>query len=222
MRGREVTTPRATSEYVGILDSFALLLKVEGLRPHTISCYVREARRLGEHTNWLPLAKLGTEHVRSYLAWLSGRVAPKTVAEAQFGLRRFFRFLLAEGEIDADPTADIKLVRYRVTPQPTYSPDGVSLLIKACDSTATTGSDIGQSSPYFSIPACGSASWSPWACLTGGSRTVQVDGKTGVRVVPLGDTSVLAVQRYVRKCGLAATHCGEASEDGSQNRACSR
>ena len=35
-------------DYVIYLDSFALSLKVEGLRPHTISCYLRDVRRLGE------------------------------------------------------------------------------------------------------------------------------------------------------------------------------
>ena len=38
-------------DYVIYLDSFALSLKVEGLRPHTISCYVRDARRLGAHAS---------------------------------------------------------------------------------------------------------------------------------------------------------------------------
>ena len=40
--------------YVSHLDSFALSTKVEGMRPHAITCYVREARRLGERTGWIP------------------------------------------------------------------------------------------------------------------------------------------------------------------------
>ena len=38
-------------DYVIYLDSFALSLKVEVLRPHTISCYVRDARRLVNKRN---------------------------------------------------------------------------------------------------------------------------------------------------------------------------
>ena len=30
-------------------------------------------------------------------------------------------------------------------------------------------------------------------------KQVKVDGKTGVRVVPLGDASILAIQRYTRR-----------------------
>ena len=80
--------PDTAVGYVGYLDSFALALKVEGLRPHTISCYVRDARRLGESTGWICPSKLNTDHVRSYIDWLSGRVVPKTVTEAQHGLRK--------------------------------------------------------------------------------------------------------------------------------------
>ena len=112
-------------DYVIYLDSFALSLKVEGLRPHTISCYVRDARRLGELTGWVTPSKLTSGHVRSYIDWLSERVAPPTVTSAQLGLRRFFRFLVDEQDIASDPSAKIKLVRFRVAPQPTYSPCNV-------------------------------------------------------------------------------------------------
>jgi len=134
-----VADARVTPGYTGLLDSFALSLRVEGLRPHTVSCYLRDARRLGEHSAWLPVAKLRVEHVKSYLDCLSERVAPNTVAEAQFGLRRFFRYLIAEGEIEADPIVAIKPVKYRVSPQPTYSPVEVSQLIKVCDSSTANG-----------------------------------------------------------------------------------
>ena len=90
-------------DYVIYLDSFALSLKVEGLRSHTISCYVRDARRLGELTGWVTPSKLTSGHVRSYIDWLSERVAPPTVTSAQLGLRRFFRFLVDEQDIASDP-----------------------------------------------------------------------------------------------------------------------
>jgi|ETNmetMinimDraft_11_1059920.scaffolds.fasta_scaffold33614_2 hypothetical protein len=35
--------------YIGYVSSFELALKIEGLRPHTVSCYVREAKRLLVH-----------------------------------------------------------------------------------------------------------------------------------------------------------------------------
>ena len=113
-------------DYVIYLDSFALSLKVEGLRPHTISCYLRDVRRLGECSGWVTPASLTAKYVRNYIEWLSGRVAAPTVTSAQLGIRRFFRFLIDDGEIKSDPSAKIKLVRFRVAPQPTYSPPEIS------------------------------------------------------------------------------------------------
>ena len=44
--------------------------------------------------------------------------------------------LVKEDEIETDPTASIKLVRYRVSPQPTYTLDDVRRLMSACGDTS--------------------------------------------------------------------------------------
>ena len=188
--------------YVIYLDSFALSLKVEGLRPHTISCYVRDAYRLGKRSGWIPPAKLKSNHVRDYIDWLSARVQPSTVTAAQLGLRRFFRFLVDEQEIARDPSAKIKLVRFKVEPQPTYSASEIAQLLQACDQTSVngvrdkaivtvlfdTGVRVGE------LVSMGMPDWI--------NRTVTVNGKTGVRIVPLGDTSLVEIQRYQRRWKL--------------------
>ena len=74
-----------------------------------------------------------TSDIRDYVAALQQNRAPKTVREAHLGLRRFIRFLVREGEIRRDPTSDMKLMRYRVDPQPTYSEAEVKRLLAACD-----------------------------------------------------------------------------------------
>ena len=50
-------------DYVIYLDSFALSLKVEGLRPHTISCYLWDVRRLGECSGWVTPASLKAQEL---------------------------------------------------------------------------------------------------------------------------------------------------------------
>jgi site-specific recombinase XerD len=189
--------------YVGYVSSFELALKIEGLRPHTISCYVREAKRLGEHCDWPPVTKLTPSDIRSYLDQLGKSVVPKTVTEAQLGLRRFFRFLLAEGEIKTDPSKEIRLVRYRAVPQPTYSPAEVSQLLSACPKSThagirdhalvtvlfDTGVRVGE------LVSMGMPDWD--------TRTVVVDGKTGIRTILLGDSALLATHRYVRRWGIS-------------------
>ena len=192
------TSDRAVG-YVGYVSSFELALKIEGLRPHTVSCYVREAKRLGEHCDWPPVTKLTPSDIRSYLDQLGKSVVPKTVTEAQLGLRRFFRFLLSEGEIKSDPSREIRLVRYRVVPQPTYSPAEVSLLLAACRSSTSIGArDRALVTVLFDtgvrvgeLVSMGLPDWD--------ARTVVVDGKTGIRTIPLGDAALLATHRYVRR-----------------------
>ena len=176
--------PNRAVGHVSYLDSFALSPKVEGLRPHTISCYVREVRRLGERTDWIGPANIKTDHIRSYIDWLSGPVKPKTVAAAQLGLRRYFRFLIDEKEIEQDPSACIKLVRFRTDPQPTYTNYEIQKLISACDQSTQNGvRDQAMITVLFDtgvrvgeLVSRGIPDWS--------NRVVQVDGKTGVRQVP--------------------------------------
>jgi len=188
--------------YVGEIDSFALALKVEGLKPHTVSCYVREARRLGEHAGWIPPAQVTAEHVRAYIGDLASRVGPKTVHEAQLGLRRFFRFLMAEGEVDADPTASVKLTKYRVTPQPTYCEREVRSLISSCDRSTPEG--IRDRAMLITLYDTGvrAGELVSMAIPDWSARQVPVDGKGGVRFVPLGDASLLAIQSYVRRWAI--------------------
>jgi site-specific recombinase XerD len=193
-------------DYVIYLDSFALSLKVEGLRPHTISCYLRDVRRLGECSGWVTPASLTAKHVRNYIEWLSGRVAAPTVTSAQLGIRRFFRFLIDEGEIKSDPSAKIKLVRFRVAPQPTYSPSEISQIVRTCDlSTANGVRDRAIITVLFDtgvrVGELVSMGMPDWV-----SHTATVDGKTGVRVVPLGDTAFAEIQRYQRRWKLSDSY----------------
>ena len=100
-----------------LIRGFRLALTVEGLKPHTVDNYVRDVERFAQHQPD-PLQATSAD-VRAYILTLQEQRAPKTVYETQLGLRRFYRFLLREGDIDRDPTSTMKLVRYRVDPQPT-------------------------------------------------------------------------------------------------------
>ena len=185
--------------YVIFLDSFALSLKVEGLRPHTISCYVRDAYRLGERSGWIAPSKLTATHVRGYIDWLTPRVQPSTVTAAQLGLRRFFRFLVDEREIAHDPSEKIRLVRFKVEPQPTYSPTEIARLLSTCDLTTANGvRDKAIVTVLFDtgvrVGELVSMQDLDWA-----NKSITVNGKTGVRFVPLSDTALMEIQRYQRR-----------------------
>jgi len=197
-----LTNTRNFIIYLELIEAFGLTLKVEGLRPHTISCYLRDAKRFVESVGETSPSDLKTDHVRRFLQAFGKTVSPRTVASAQLGLRRFFRFLVDEGEIKRDPSATIRLKRYRTKPQPTYSPSEISVLIAACDTTTDagirdramltvlfdTGVRVGEL-VFMRMP-----NWD--------TNVVSVDGKTGVRIIPLGVTSQVAIRRYVRRWGI--------------------
>lgn len=171
--------------------------------PHTRSCYARDVLRLGERSGWISPVKLNSTHIRSYLDWLSTQLKPSTVKIAQLAIRRFFKYLLAEHEISTDPTAKIKLPKVKVTPQPTYNINEIYQLLGACDQTTwngvrnkalitvlfDTGVRVGE--------LC-SMDTPDWV-----NRTVEVNGKTGFRLVPLGETTIVEVHRYVRRWGIS-------------------
>lgn len=192
----------SADNYAIYVDSFVLALKVEGITPHTRSCYARDVLRLGERSGWISPVKINATHIRNYIDWLSGRVKPSTAKIAQLALRRFFKYLLAEQEIETDPTAKIKLPRVRATPQPTYNINEIYQILGACDQTTwngvrnkaivtvlfDTGVRVGDL-VSMEIP--------DWA-----NRTVEVNGKTGHRVVPLGETTIIQIHRYARRWGI--------------------
>ena len=122
-----------------LIRAFRLALTVEGLRPHTVYNYTHCAENFGVHFRSRKPKSISTSDIRTYLAGFQEDHAPKTVYEVQLALRRFFRFLVREGEISRDPTASMKLVRYRVDPQPTYTEAEVKRLLAACDPRTREG-----------------------------------------------------------------------------------
>jgi integrase/recombinase XerD len=183
-----------------LIRGFRLALTVEGLKSHTVDNYVRDVERLAQHHQDLFLVTAAD--VRAYILTFQKRRAPKTVYETQLGLRRFYRFLVREGDIDRDPTSTMKLVRYRVDPQPTYSPAEVKRLLLACNMQTREGlRDRAMVMVLFDtgvregeLVSMGMPDWE--------TRQVRVDGKGGVRVVPLGTASMQALDRYARRWGI--------------------
>ncbi len=189
--------------YPVLVRAFRLALTVDVLKPHTIQSYVRVVERFAAHVGGCDPDSITSADVRDFVAALQVKLAAKTVNEAQLSLRRFFRFLVIEREIQEDPTATMKLVRYRVDPQPTYSESEVNQLLAACDTGTGHGlRDRAIVTVLFDtgvregeLVSMGLPDWD--------RRTLRVDGKGGIRQVYLGTTALQAVERYVRRWGIA-------------------
>ena len=188
--------------YPELAHGFRLSLEVSGLRPTTIRNYTADARKFVEHYLDVPPSEVTPMHIRQYLALLKKRVSAKTVYEVQLALRKFFRFLVEEGEIAGSPCDGIKLTRYRVDPQPLYRLDEIKALLASCDLKTPSGiRDYAIFMVLFDTGVRGGEliSMNPpdWK-----NRLVKVDGKTGVRYVPLGLSSLHALERYIRKWSI--------------------
>ena len=182
-----------------LIQAFRLALTVEGLRPRTVQNYVGSVSQLAAHLGDRALDAATPDDIREFTAAVRGRCAPKTVHEVQLGLRRFYRFLLEEGELANDPTLGMKLARYRVDPQPTYTEAEVKRLLLVCNVKTRaglrdraivtvlfdTGVRVGE------LVSMGLPDWQ--------RRVVRVTGKTGVRDVFLGVAALQTVERYARR-----------------------
>jgi len=185
-----------------LIRAFRLALTVEGLRPHTVYNYTRDAERLATYFQSRTPKSISASDIRAYVVTLQERFAPKTVHEAQLAFRRFFRYLFREGEIRRDPTSDMKLMRYRVNPQPTYTEAEVRRLLAVCEQWTREGvRDRALVTVLFDagaregeIVSMGLPDWE--------LRTVRVDGKTGKRQVYLGVAALQSVERYTRRWGI--------------------
>ena len=182
-----------------LVRAFRLALSVEGLKPKTISDYVREVERLGTFLDGRPFETVTGTDVREHIVNLGDRLSAKTVREAQMALRRFFQFLVQEGEIPKDPTREVKLVRYRVVPQPVYTDTEVRQLLAACDLQTPNGVRNRALVTVLYDTGVRSAELVSMQVPDWQRRSVLVDGKTGMRDVPLGIASIQAIERYTRR-----------------------
>ncbi len=182
-----------------LFQSFQLALEADGLRPHTISCYLRDVRRFWAYAEPSEHTDVTSNDVRRWVKHLTTYLSPKTVKEAQMGLGRFFRFLIAEGEIKSNPTTTVKLTKSKVRPQPTYTVEEVKQLLRSCRMDSKEGvRNAAIISVLFDtgvregeLVSMDLPDWS--------SSTIWVNGKTGDRLIPLGTNSLRAVDRYVRR-----------------------
>ena len=186
-----------------LFESFELSLKADGLRPHTVSCYLRDVRRFWEFAQPEDPKSVTSNQIRKFVTSLKSQLSPKTVHEAQMGLRRFFRFLIAESELTTDPSKPVRLTKFRVTPQPTYTLDEVRKLLSSCRVSTKEGvRNHAVISVLFDtgvreseLVSMGIPDWD--------TSTVWVDGKTGQRLIPLGTNALRSVDRYARKWSVS-------------------
>lgn len=192
-------------------DDFALLgssfrrdLRLRNRTDSTVAAYMESVERFAV---WCRSAELASprqvtrHHIREWLELELGRVSAQTTVRHYSGVRQWFKWLLAESEIEADPTAGIQqpAVPERMTEVP--SAETLKRLLKAC-----SGKEFAEVRDTALVLVL--ADGGPRASEVIGLNVADVDLDEQVllvmgkgrrpRGVPLGRRAVAALDKYVR------------------------
>jgi integrase/recombinase XerC len=94
------------------LARFELHLRAErSLSPHSVRAYASDLRQFAATCGAKRPAALASDDVRRFLAERHGRASAASLGRKLAALRAFFRFLVREGVLEADPSAGIPAPR---------------------------------------------------------------------------------------------------------------
>ena len=175
------------------------------LSPHTSSGYGRDLESLLEYCAAQGIESwdaLDTQHLRSFAAQCHRRgLAPRSIQRRLSAVRSLCRFLIREGELRSDPTADVQAPKARKRLPTTLDADAMARLLEFRSDDRLGVRDQAIMELFYS-------SGLRLAELLGldltdldlRDRTVRVLGKgRKVRIVPVGRQAVAALSRWLRE-----------------------
>jgi len=187
------------------IDRFADALWLEaGLSDNTLAAYRRDLTAFARYqlARGGTLARATREDLQAYLGdRFSHGLRASSSARSLSALRRFYRFLLREGEIEADPSLDISSPKLTKPLPKSLSEADVDSLLDAPDADRALGCrDRAMLETLYAtglrVSELVKLSMSELRVNPG---VVQIVGKGGrERLVPLGESAMEAVERYLR------------------------
>ena len=198
-------------------DSFALHLRAENLAARTQKTYIEAVTRFGQFLadKGMPqdVANITREHVESFIADVLERWKPATAANRYRSLQQFFRWLEEEGELtNGNPMAKMRPPRVPEEPPDVLREDDLKALLATCDK----GQDF-ESRRDHALLRMFIDTGARLGEITGlrlylddeenndidlGQGLLRVLGKgRRMRLLPLGNKSVRALDRYLRVRG---------------------
>jgi site-specific recombinase XerD len=193
--------------------SFVRHLRAANLSPRTIQTYQESALQfaqfLAAHGMPQDVVHIRREHVEAFIADLLARWKPTTASVRFRALQQFFKWLDEEGEIKGSPMARMKPPRVPENPPPVLRDEELRRLLKACE-----GQDFEARRDMAIISVLIDTGirraelvglrWNPQnpdendVDLDQGVLRVMGKGRR-IRVVALGNKTVKALDRYLRK-----------------------
>ena len=124
------------------IDSFTLYLRAKNRADKTVVSYRESVRSLAEwmRANDVPddVAVVTRTHIRSFLLSLRERGLKASTERVRYAsLRQFFKFLMAEGEIDIDPMEGVQPPSVPKVPVEILTDDDLTRLIATAEGKAT-------------------------------------------------------------------------------------
>lgn len=187
-----------------LLNDFDVSLRARRRSDRTRYLYrthcLRLATWLDAHDEPATVVEIDHRALSRFFAQLSTEVGDSTAAMTYRSIRTFFSWLEREGEIDRSPFARMSEPAVVDVPPVVLRPDQVERLLLDCVGREfTQRRDAAILLTFYDTGVrLGELLSMSVAGLDPTVRVVAVAGKSGPRVVPLGDRSLEAVNRYLR------------------------
>jgi len=186
-----------------IADFLAHLALERNLSPRTLDSYGRDLRQFAAwlEEQQLEFDGLDRAAIRGYLGFRRDRgLSARSSARALSSLRSFFRFLVGNGSVAADPTADMQSPSLWRTVPHALTPDEIEALLAAPDTDVPLG--LRDRAMFETLYATGLRVSELVGLTVDRVRLdpgfVRVIGKgRKERLVPLGDCAVTWIDRYL-------------------------
>jgi len=188
-----------------LLRSFRLALRAENLKDKTLVIYADAVMRLERfrvEQGMPPITAMTAEHLREYFGSMQGVNAPATMNQRYRSLKRFFRWLLEEGEIRENAMLRLRPPRVPDQIHEHYGKEALERVLKACgDRSWTSLRDRAAVLVLYDTGVRASE-------LVGmriddvnmDEQSIKVTGKGGKeRLVPIGNAAAVALDKYLRK-----------------------
>jgi site-specific recombinase XerD len=215
---RQTTSIETGGDIAVNIESFRRHLKAGNLSPRTTQTYTEAAsqfaRFLAQTGMPQDVANIRREHVEAFITHLLGRFKPATANNRFRGLQSFFKWLAEEGEVKESPMARMKPPRVPETPPPVLREAELKALLATCEKgqdfvdrrdaalirlfidTGARRAEIAGLRLYYlddehkRLPGD----------IDLDQGLIQVLGKgRRPRIVPIGNKTVKALDRYLRK-----------------------
>ena len=119
------------------IESFARHIRAENLSPATLDAYVgaveKFRRFLMDQGMPLNLANIRREHIEHFINYVLEHRKPATANQRYRGLRSFFSWAVAEGEVKQSPMAQMKPPRIPENPPPLLNEAELKVLLGTCE-----------------------------------------------------------------------------------------